>query len=67
VKDELRTQIRNSSIDRLIKGLLMTAAGVVLFRIHGSRTALFADGLMPVRRTPQLEPPPEPLPPPPPA
>ena len=45
VKQELRSQIRNNSIDRMIRGLLMVAGGVVLFRIHGRRTELFADGL----------------------
>jgi hypothetical protein len=54
VRDELRSQIRNNSIDRMIRGLLGIAAGVILFRIHGRRTALFADGLMP--RTPPPEP-----------
>lgn len=45
VESELRTQIRNSSVDQMIKGALMIVAGVVLFRIHGKRTELFADGL----------------------
>ena len=45
VKQELRSQIRNNSIDRMIRGLLMVAGGVVLFRVHGRRTVLFADGL----------------------
>ena len=52
VKDELRTQIRNSSIDQMIRGILMLAGGLVLFRIHGRRTELFADGLMPKRSAP---------------
>lgn len=47
VRDELRTQIRNNSIDRMIRGLLLVGAGVLLFRIHGRRTELFADGLVP--------------------
>ena len=45
VESELRSQIRNSSVDRMIKGILMVVAGVVLFRIHGKRTQLFADGV----------------------
>jgi len=65
VKDELRSQIRNSSIDNMIRGLLMVLAGIVLFRIHGSRTELFADGLMPAKRAPVPGEPPAPLPPPP--
>jgi hypothetical protein len=56
VKDELRTQIRNNSIDHMIRGLLLVAGGVVLFRIHGRRTELFGGGLMPKRQAP--EPPP---------
>src|SRR5687768_10696394 len=40
VKDELRTQIRNNSIDRMIRGVLMVVGGVLLFRIHGRRTEL---------------------------
>lgn len=55
VKDELRTQIRNSSVDRMIRGLLMVVGGAVIFRIHGRRTELFADGLWPKR--PEPEPP----------
>ncbi len=74
VKDELRTQIRNSSVDQMIKGILLVGAGLLLFRIHSSRTELFADGLMPRRGPPSSgqpvapalhEPPPAPLPPPP--
>jgi hypothetical protein len=64
VKQELRSQIRNNSIDRMIRGLLMVAAGVVLFRIHGRRTDLFADGLMPKGPDPEPAPPVAPLPPP---
>jgi hypothetical protein len=45
VESELRSQIRNSSVDRMIKGALMIVAGLVLFRIHGKRTELFADGV----------------------
>lgn len=52
VRSELRGQIRNSSIDLLIRGVLLIVAGVVLFRIHGHRTELFADGLMPKKPTP---------------
>jgi hypothetical protein len=69
VKQELRSQIRNNSVDRMIRGLLMVAAGVVLFRIHGRRTELFADGLGLRRPTAAGDGPPtalEPLPPPPP-
>ena len=29
----------------MIKGVLVVLAGIVLFRIHGKRTELFADGL----------------------
>ena len=56
VKDELRSQIRHNSIDHLIRGLLMVAAGIVLFRIHGRRTEVFADGILPKR--PSADPPP---------
>ena len=49
VKDELRSQIRNNSFDRFLRGLIMIAAGLVLFRIHGRRTELFADGVIPSR------------------
>jgi hypothetical protein len=73
VKDELRSQIRNNSIDHLIRGLLLIAAGVVLFRIHGRRTDVFAGRIFPERDTPaDPDPDPEPvtldpIPPPPPA
>ena len=60
VKDELNRQIRNSSIDGLIRGILMVVAGVLLFRIHGRRTELFADGLVPRRRDPEPVVPPTP-------
>ncbi|MEO6318528.1 MAG: hypothetical protein ABIP36_07075 [Acidimicrobiales bacterium] len=75
VKDELRTQIRNSSVDQMIKGILLVGVGLLLFRIHSSRTELFADGLMPRRGSPAAgaapptpmarEIPTDPLPPPP--
>ena len=70
VKQELRSQIRNNSIDGMIRGLLMVAAGVVLFRIHGRRTELFAEGLglrgpVPARAGPPVDL--EPIPPPPPS
>ena len=48
VKSELQHQIRSSSIDQMIRGLLLVGAGLLLFRIHGKRTELFADGLLPV-------------------
>jgi hypothetical protein len=51
VRSELRGQIRKSAVDVLIRGLLLIGAGVLLFRIHGHRTELFADGLLPKRRT----------------
>lgn len=58
VKDELQRQIRNNSIDQLIRGLLLVALGIVVFRVHGHRTQLFADGLMPARApAPVTEPP----------
>lgn len=56
VKSELRGQIRNSAIDLLIRGVLLIAAGVVLFRIHGHRTELFADGVMPKKSAPTSTP-----------
>lgn len=62
VKDELQSQIRNNSIDQLIRGLLLVGAGLFLFRIHGRRTELFADGLIPKRPAPEPSPP---VPPPP--
>lgn len=49
VRNELESQIRNNAIDQLIRGLLLIGAGVLLFRIHGHRTELFADGVMPKR------------------
>jgi hypothetical protein len=52
IRAELRGQIRKSAIDVLIRGLLLIGAGVLLFRIHGRRTELFADGLLPKRRPP---------------
>jgi hypothetical protein len=45
VRSELQSQIRNNSVDRMIKGIIAMFVGVVLFRIHGRRTALFRDGL----------------------
>ncbi len=60
VKDELRSQIRARSLDTLIRGLLLALGGVVLFRIHGRRTELFADGLVPRRVTPPPTAPPPP-------
>lgn len=67
VKSELRNQIRNSSIDQMIRGLLVLLGGLLLFRIHGHRTELFANGLMPTKRSvpPALPAAPDPLPPPP--
>jgi len=50
VRSELRGQIRKSAVDVLIRGLVLIAAGILLFRIHGHRTELFADGLLPKRR-----------------
>jgi hypothetical protein len=47
VRSELRSQIRNNSVDTMIRGLLLIGAGVLLFRIHGRRTELFANGLIP--------------------
>ena len=60
VKDELRTQIRNSGVDAFIRGIVMVALGVVLFAVHGPRTELFAGGVRPPRRAPDPEPQPEP-------
>ena len=51
VRSELKTQIRNNSVDRIIRGMLMIAVGFLLFRIHGSRTELFANGLLPKRKS----------------
>jgi hypothetical protein len=58
VKDELRSQIRNSSVDALIRGILMVAGGAVLFAVHGPRTELFAQGVRPKPRgrAPEPEP-----------
>lgn len=77
VRSELRNQIRNNSIDHMLRGLMLVGAGVLLFRIHGRRTELFADGLIPKAPTPEpgpegVGPPPAlvdyaPVPPPPPA
>ena len=61
VKDELRDQIRNNSIDQMIRGVLMVVGGLLLWRIHGPRTELFADGLMPKRREPEPAPGPGPV------
>jgi hypothetical protein len=78
VKSELQRQIRNNSIDHMIRGLLLIGAGVLLFHIHGRRTELFADGLIPkppaaadpaATEAPEpitLSPQPQPKPPPPP-
>jgi hypothetical protein len=62
VKSELRSQIRNNSIDQLIRGLLIIGVGILLFRIHGERTELFADGVMPKREVPPPTEPPDPVP-----
>lgn len=64
VKGELQRQIRNNSIDQLIKGLLLIGLGIVVFRVHGHRTQLFANGLVPPRAP---VPTPDPAPPTPPA
>jgi hypothetical protein len=61
VKDELRTQIRNSGVDAMIRGIVMLALGVLLFAVHGPRTELFAEGVRPKRPTPDPEPQPEPF------
>ena len=45
--------------------LPLMAAGVLLFRIHGRRTELFADGLMPAKPGATRAPPSAPLPQPP--
>lgn len=47
VRSELQSQIRNNSVDRLIRGLLTMLVGLVLLRIHSRRAELFADGLLP--------------------
>ena len=62
LKSELQSQIRQSSIDQMIRGLLIVGAGLLLFRIHGRRTELFANGLLPAGSSTA-----EPIPPPPPA
>ena len=49
VRSELQSQIRNNSIDHMIRGMLAIVAGGLLFHIHGRRTELFADGLIPKR------------------
>jgi hypothetical protein len=49
VKSELQSQIRKNSIDTMIRGLLAVAIGLLLFRVHARRTAVFANGLFPVR------------------
>jgi hypothetical protein len=72
VKSELQSQIRNNSIDHMIRGLLLIGAGIFLFHIHGRRTELFADGFLPkppapatpaVPATPTTTPPVAPIPP----
>ena len=50
VSDELRNQIRSNSIDALIRGLLLITVGVVLWILHGPRTSLYGDGLVPERK-----------------
>ena len=65
VKSELQSQIRNSSIDRVIRGVLLAGLGLLVFRVHGRRTRLFADGLMPAKPSPPAANP-QPLVPPPP-
>jgi hypothetical protein len=62
VKSELEGQIRNNSIDHMIRGLLLIGAGALLFHIHGRRTELFADGLIPKPPTPVQPPGPLPAP-----
>jgi hypothetical protein len=57
VSDELRSQIRSNSIDTMIRGVLLLAAGVVLWLLHGPRTSLYGNGLMPARRKESREPP----------
>jgi hypothetical protein len=59
VSDELRSQIRSNSIDTMIRGVLLLAAGVVLWLLHGPRTSLYGNGLMPARRKVSTEPPTE--------
>ena len=53
VRSELQSQIRNNSIDHMIRGMLAIVAGGLLFHIHGRRTELFADGLIPKRSRPR--------------
>ena len=60
VSDELRSQIRSNSIDTMIRGVLLLAAGVVLWLLHGPRTSLYGNWLMPARRKGSTEPPTEP-------
>jgi hypothetical protein len=57
LRSELQSQIRNNSIDHMIRGLLLIGAGVLLFKIHGRRTELFADGLIPKAEPPVAAPP----------
>jgi hypothetical protein len=45
VRSELQSQIRNNSVDQMIKGIVALIIGIVLFKIHGPRTALYREGL----------------------
>lgn len=51
VRSELQGQIRNNSIDQLIRGLLLVALGLLVFRVHGPRTELYAHGLASAKPT----------------
>ena len=61
VRSELQSQIRNNSIDHMIRGMLAIVAGGLLFHIHGRRTELFADGIIPKPPAPVDPPGPPPV------
>lgn len=50
LEDELDRQTRNTAADSTLRGALTLAAGVLVFRVHARRTALFPRGPRRARR-----------------
>lgn len=45
MKGEIESQIRDTALAKLIRGLLLLVVGWLLWRYHAHRTELYRDGL----------------------
>ncbi len=61
VRSELRGQIRNSSLNAVIRGLISVIAGLILFRLHARHTTLYANGISSLKKPTAATPPPPPV------